>query len=63
MPSRRYRLFAKECLDRAAHARHLEDRDAWVEIAEDWIRLAAEVDEASEYRIDHRWEAGSKSVI
>jgi hypothetical protein len=63
MPARRYRLLAKECLDRAAHARKLEDRDAWLVIAEDWIRLAAEVDVGSDHRIDHRRDAGSKPVI
>jgi hypothetical protein len=48
MPSRRYRQFAKECLDRAAYARRLEDRDAWLLIAEDWLKLAGESDVANQ---------------
>jgi hypothetical protein len=45
MRSSQYRQFAADCLDRAAQA--TEDIDAWLLIAEDWLRLAI----ASE---DHR---------
>jgi hypothetical protein len=38
----RYRKNAEESLDRARHARKSEDTDAWLAIAEDWIRLAVE---------------------
>ena len=38
----RYRKHAEECLDRAARARKPEDSDAWLSMAEDWIRLAVE---------------------
>ena len=37
-----YCKFAAECLDRAAKARKSEDVDAWLLIAEEWLRLAAE---------------------
>jgi hypothetical protein len=46
MPSRRYRKNAEECLDRAAQARNSEDTDAWLLIAEEWLRLAVEFDAA-----------------
>jgi hypothetical protein len=39
-----YRKFAKESLDRAAYAERPEDRDAWLLIAEDWLRLALEIE-------------------
>jgi len=48
MPSRRYRKNAEECLDRAAQARKSEDLDAWLLIAEDWLRLAVEFDAAKQ---------------
>jgi len=44
MSSDQYRKIAAECLDRARHARKSEDVDAWLLIAEDWLRLAAEFD-------------------
>jgi hypothetical protein len=37
-----YRQNAAECLDQAAKARKSEDVDAWLLIAEEWLRLAAE---------------------
>lgn len=49
MPAHRYRQLAKECLDRATHARTPEDRDAWLLIAEDWLRLAVEFDAAKQH--------------
>jgi len=48
MPSRRYRKNAEECLDRAAGARKSEDVDAWLLIAEEWLRLAVEQDAAKQ---------------
>jgi hypothetical protein len=48
MPSRRYRKNAEECLDRAAGARKSEDVDAWLLIAEEWLRLAVELDAAKQ---------------
>jgi hypothetical protein len=42
----RYRKHAEECLDGAARARKLEDSDAWLSMAEDWIRLAVESEAA-----------------
>jgi hypothetical protein len=48
MPARRYRQFAEECLDRATHAQKPEDRDAWLLIAEDWIRLTVEFEAAAD---------------
>jgi hypothetical protein len=47
MPSR-YRKNAEECLDRAAAARKSEDVDAWLLIAEEWLRLAVELDAAKQ---------------
>jgi len=46
MPSRQYRKFAEDRLERAAQARTSEDIDAWLLIAEDWLRLAAESEAA-----------------
>ena len=48
MPSRRYRKNAEECLDRAAQARKSEDTDAWLLIAEEWLRLAVKSDAAQQ---------------
>jgi hypothetical protein len=48
MSSRRYRKNAEECLDRAAQAWYSEDGNAWLSIAEDWIRLAAELEAAKQ---------------
>jgi len=48
MPSRRYRKNAEECLDRAAQARRSEDVDAWLLIAEEWLRLAVESEAVKE---------------
>ena len=48
MPSRRYRKNAEECLDRAALARKSEDTDAWLSIAEEWLRLAVQSDAAKQ---------------
>jgi hypothetical protein len=44
MSSDRYRKNAEECLDRAAGAGTSEDTDAWLLIAEEWLRLAVEFD-------------------
>ena len=38
----RYRQNAAECLDRAVQARNSEDVDAWLLIAEEWLKLAVE---------------------
>jgi hypothetical protein len=46
MSSDHYRKIAVECLDRARHACKSEDVDAWLLIAEDWLRLAAESEAA-----------------
>jgi hypothetical protein len=48
MPTRRYRKNAEECLDRAVQARKSEDTDAWLLIAEEWLRLAVESDAAKQ---------------
>ena len=48
MLSDRYRKDAEECLDRAAGARRSEDTDAWLLIAEEWLRLAVELDAADQ---------------
>jgi hypothetical protein len=48
MSAQRYRKFAKDCLDRATHARTPEACDAWLLIAEDWLRLAVEFDAAAD---------------
>ena len=44
MPSIRYRKNAEESLDRAVHALSSEDTDAWLLIAEEWLKLAVEFD-------------------
>ena len=46
MRSIQYRKIAAECLDRARHAYKSEDVDAWLLIAEDWLRLAIESEAA-----------------
>jgi hypothetical protein len=50
MWSRRYRKNAEECLDRAAQARYSDDSNAWLSIAEDWIRLAVDVEAAGQHQ-------------
>src|SRR6516165_139349 len=47
MRSIQYRKIAAECLDRARHAYKSEDVDAWLLIAEDWLRLAIESEAAN----------------
>ena len=47
-----YRKNAEECRDHAARARKLEDRDAWLSIAEDWLRLAVELNAAADRRTE-----------
>ena len=42
--SQRYRKNAEECLNRAAEARKSEDSDAWLLIAEEWLKLAEQFD-------------------
>jgi hypothetical protein len=49
MSSDHYRKIAAECLDRARHARKSEDVDAWLLMAEDWLRLAAESEAAGRH--------------
>jgi hypothetical protein len=49
MPSRQYRKFAEECLERAVQARTSEDMDAWLLIAEEWLKLAVELDAAKQH--------------
>jgi len=46
MSSHQYRRNAEECLDRAADARKSEDSDAWLSMAEDWLRLAVDLEAA-----------------
>ena len=46
MSSDQYRKNAEECLDRATGARGSEEMDAWLLIAEEWLRLAVEFDAA-----------------
>jgi hypothetical protein len=36
----RFRLEAKECGNLAEKARKLADKDAWLRLAADWIKLA-----------------------
>ena len=48
MGSIRYRQNAAECLDRAAQARNSEDVDAWLLIAEEWLRLAIESEDRND---------------
>jgi hypothetical protein len=48
MSAQRYRKFAKDCLDRATYAPTPEDCDAWLLIAEDWLRLAVDFDAAAD---------------
>jgi hypothetical protein len=40
MSSDQYRKLAADCLERARYARKSEDVDAWLLVAEDWLRLA-----------------------
>jgi len=42
MSSDLYRNNAAKCLDQAAQARRSEDMEAWLLIAEDWLRLAVQ---------------------
>jgi hypothetical protein len=44
MSSDQYRKLAADSLERARHARKSEDIDAWLLVAEDWLRLAVESD-------------------
>jgi len=44
MSSDQCRKLAADCMERARYARKSEDVDAWLFIAEDWLRLAAEFD-------------------
>jgi hypothetical protein len=44
MSAHLYRKNAEECLDRAADARKSEDSYAWLSMAEDWLRLAVDLD-------------------
>jgi hypothetical protein len=48
MSSHQYRRKAEACLDRAADARKSEDSDAWLSMAEDWLRLAVDLDAAEQ---------------
>jgi hypothetical protein len=48
MPSRQYRKNAEECRDHAARARNSEDRDAWLATAEEWQKLAEELEAAQQ---------------
>jgi hypothetical protein len=57
MSSDRYRRNAEECLNRAAEARRSEDTDAWLLIAEEWLKLAVEFDAAG------TWGPASKSIL
>ena len=42
MSSDLYRKNAAKCLDQAAQAQRSEDMEAWLLIAEDWLRLAVQ---------------------
>jgi len=44
MSSDQYRKLAADCLERARYACKSEDVDAWLLVAEDWLRLAVEID-------------------
>ena len=44
MPSRRYRKNAEECRAHAAHARTSEAMDAWLATAEEWQKVAEELE-------------------
>ena len=44
MSSDQCRKLAADCMERARYARKSEDVDAWLFIAGDWLRLAAEFD-------------------
>jgi len=48
MSSDLYRKNAAKCLDQAAQARRSEDMDAWLLIAEDWLRLAVQSEATDE---------------
>jgi hypothetical protein len=61
MPSQRYRKNAEECLDRAVHARTSEDSDAWLLIAEEWLKLAVELDRADQHKITATMERGTEA--
>jgi hypothetical protein len=63
MPSRQYRKNAEECLGRAAQARNSEDTDAWLLIAEEWLRLAVELDAAKQQSEHHRNEAEDQCFV
>ena len=49
MSSDRYRKNAEQCLDRAVDARTPEDIDAWRLIADEWLKLAVEIDAADRH--------------
>ena len=49
MSSLRYRKLGEDCLERAAQARTSEDIDAWLLIAEEWLKLAVELDAAKQH--------------
>lgn len=48
MSAHLYRKNAEECLDRASDARKSEDSYAWLSMAEDWLRLAVDLDAAEQ---------------
>jgi len=58
-----YRKFAKESLDRAAYAERPEDRDAWLLIAEDWLRLALVMCEAFDAACRDLHDTGQPDLV
>ena len=63
MPSQRYRKNAEDCLDRAVHAQTSEDSDAWLLIAEEWLKLAVEFDAADQRKITPTMERGTAGRV
>jgi hypothetical protein len=55
MSAERYRQNAAEALDRAVQARKSEDIDAWFSIAEEWLKLAVELERQHP---EKSWSAG-----
>jgi hypothetical protein len=47
MPAERYRQNADDCRQRSLQARTAADKANWLKIAEEWQKLAEEVDGAS----------------
>ena len=59
MPSRRYRKNAEECRDHASRAQNSEDRDAWLATAEEWQKIAEELEAAPQ----QSWKFWKRPVL